>query len=54
MRSFFWQMALGKWQFNLANVTLHIGQISWAQSVEEIEWRFFCQTATFCLAHKGW
>jgi len=44
MKSFFWQMAFGELQINLANFTIHIGQISSAQNVGEIEWQFFCQS----------
>jgi len=38
MRSFFWQIAFGERQINLANFTLHIGQILLTQNVGEIEW----------------
>jgi len=37
MRSSFWRMSFGKRLINLANFTLHIGQISLAQDVGEIE-----------------
>jgi len=39
-------MAFGKWLINLTNFTLHIGQISLAQNVGEIEQQSFC--------NKGW
>jgi hypothetical protein len=42
VRSFFWQMAFGKWRINLANFTVHIGQILLAQNVGEIERQIFC------------
>jgi len=44
MRSFVWQMVFSKWRINLANFTLHIGQISSVQNVVEIKQRLFCQT----------
>jgi len=37
-------MVFGQRRINLANLTLHIGQISSAQNVGEIEWRIFRQT----------
>jgi len=39
-------LANGIRRINLVNFTLHIGQISLAQNVGEIEWQFFCQILT--------
>jgi len=47
----FWRMVFSKWQIDLANFTIHFGQISSSKNVGEIEWRIFCRTM---LAHKGW
>jgi hypothetical protein len=46
MGSFFWQMVFCEWRINSTNFTFHIGQISLAQNVGEIEWQFFCQILT--------
>jgi len=40
MRSFVWGMAFIEQQINLGNLTLHVGQISTAQNVGEIEHQF--------------
>jgi len=37
-------MTFGERRINLVNFTVHIGQISSAQNVGEIEWQFFSQT----------
>jgi len=42
-------MAIGKWQINLANFTIHSGQISSAQNIGEIERRIFHQKSDFLL-----
>jgi len=43
MRSLFWRIVFGKWQINLANYTIHNGQISSEQNVGEIKQRIFRQ-----------
>jgi len=40
----FRQMEFGKWQINLANFTLRIGQISMAQNVGKMKGEFFPNT----------
>jgi len=42
-------MAFSEWQIDLVNFTIHIGQISLAQNVGEIEQQFFCQK--LCSGH---
>jgi len=48
MRSLVWQMVFGKWQIYLANFTIHIGYISSAQNVGEIERQIFCRMLCVC------